>query len=173
MAVHDERWRLVVTWEDGKRAGQEHASFPLMGLDERTVCRLFGFKGAHVPRLPVSVAMDQAALLQPYAAKPITMPNGTTAALFLDSDASSAADIVPLMAVAGVAAIVAVGLWWWATGVDGWLGLVLHLAAVAAGLLMVWSLVSAFLVMMVVRSQVREQLAAQAAADRKQARRRR
>lgn len=171
MAVHDERWRLVVTWAEGKRAGQEHAAYPLIGLDERTVCRLLGFRGAHVPRLPVEVADDRAVLLQPYAARSITTPNGTTAELFLDRDASSAADILPLMAVAGVAALVAVGLWWWAGSVEGWPGTVLHLVAIAAGLLTLWSLVSAFLVMMVVRSNLREQLAAQAAADRTRRRR--
>jgi hypothetical protein len=165
--VQDERWRLVITWRDGKRAGQEHASFPLIGLDERTVCRLFGFKGSHVPSLPVPVHGDHVATLQPYAGRPITMPNGTKGELFLDSDATSSRDMGPLLMVAVVAAAVAVGLWLWGGSTSGALAVVLHVAAVLAALLAVWSMISAFLVMMVVRAQTREQLAAEAAAARR------
>jgi len=167
VGVQDERWRLAVTWADGKRAGQEHASFPLIGLDERAVCRAFGFKGSHVPSLPVPVHADHISALQPYAGRTITMPSGTRGELHLDSDATSARDMGPLLVVALVAAALAVGLWLGGGAAGGGFGVVLRVAAVLAALLAAWSCVSAFLVMMVVRAQTREQLAADAAATRR------
>ena len=86
MAIRDERWRLVVVYASGRREGEEAASHPLIGLDERTVCRIFGFKGSHVPSFPVEVHSDHLSELQPYAAKPVRLPAGTYAELVLDRD---------------------------------------------------------------------------------------
>lgn len=164
MVVQDERWRLVVSWRDGKRAGQQVAAYPLIGLDERAVCRAFGFKGSHVPTLPVPVHAEHIAQLQPFASRQIVMPNGTKGELFLDSDATSARDVVPLFVVAVLAGAAAVGLWAWASATDtGWLALVLHVASIAAGLLAAWTVISMLLVLMVLRGQrIEAQLAAPA-----------
>ena len=99
MAIRDERWRLVVVYASGRREGEEAASHPLIGLDERTVCRIFGFKGSHVPSFPVEVHTEHLSELQPYAAKPVRLPAGTYAELVLDRDATTARDLIPLLAI--------------------------------------------------------------------------
>jgi hypothetical protein len=153
--VRDERWRLVVVYTDGRREGEEAASYPLIGLDERAVCRAFGFKGSHVPSLPVPVHGDHLSMLQAYAATDVRLPKGTRAELWLDSDASSGRDIVPLAVFTALSVAAAIALWVLAGNQSGAFSLVLHLAAIALGLLAAWSAISTLLVLGVVRADRR------------------
>jgi hypothetical protein len=155
MAIRDERWRLVVVYASGRREGEEAASHPLIGLDERTVCRMFGFKGSHVPAFPVEVHAEHLGELQSYAAKPIRLPSGTYAELVLDRDATTPRDLVPLLAITILFGFGALALWNVAGNLTGGPALGVHIVAVLIGLVAVWSLISTLLVAGVVRADAR------------------
>ena len=155
MAIRDERWRLVVVYASGRREGEEAASHPLIGLDERTVCRIFGFKGSHVPSFPVEVHTEHLSELQPYAAKPVRLPAGTYAELVLDRDATTARDLIPLLAITVLFGFGALALWNLAGNLHGGGSFAVHLVAVLIGLVAGWSLISTVLVAGVVRADAR------------------
>lgn len=155
MTVRDERWRLVVRYGAGRREGEEAASHPLIGLDETTVCRLFGFKGNHVPALPVEVHADHLSALQSYAAHPVRLPSGTYAELVLDRDATSPRDLLPLAAITVLLVVGTLALWSLASHQHGGSSVALHLVAVVVGLGAVWSAISTLLVLGVVRADAR------------------
>ncbi|MEI8239294.1 MAG: hypothetical protein WCI22_07720, partial [Actinomycetota bacterium] len=152
----EEQWRLSVTYQRGRHAGAEQASYHLQGLDERAVCRIFGFSGTHVPRLPVRLIAEQAPLLQPYCARPIRFPKDTAGELWLESDSSSRRDVLPLVIVAVVSAVAGAALWVFGSTVSGWVGTGLHIAAVLLGLLGAWTVVSTLVLMMSLRVRNRE-----------------
>lgn len=156
MTVRDERWRLVVLYASGRRIDEEAASHPLIGLDERTVCRIFGFKGSHVPSLPVDVHADHLSELQAFAANPIRLPSGTRAELVLDHDASSSRDVIPLLAITVLLAVVTSVVWTIADGHHGGVALALHVVAIVTGLAAAWSFISTLLVVGVVRAEARQ-----------------
>jgi uncharacterized membrane protein YuzA (DUF378 family) len=155
MAIRDERWRLVVVYASGRREGEEAASHPLIGLDERTVCRMFGFKGSHVPSFPVEVEHEHLRELQTYSATPIRLPAGTYAELVLDRDATTARDLVPLLAITVFFGFGSLALWNVGGSLSGGGALAAHIVAVLIGLVAVWSLISTLLVAGVVRADAR------------------
>lgn len=157
MTVRDERWRLVVRYGAGRREGEEAAAHPLIGLDEAMVCRIFGFKGNHVPSLPVAVHADHLSALQPYAAHPVRLPAGTYAELVLDRDATTARDLVPLAAITVLLVVGTLALWSLAGHQHGGLSLALHVVALVVGLGALWSAISTLLVLGVVRADARAQ----------------
>lgn len=155
MTVRDERWRLVVRYSTGRRQGEEAASHPLIGLDEPTVCRLFGFKGSHVPSMPVEVHAEHLGTLQTYAAHPVRLPSGTYAELVLDRDATSARDLVPLAFITLLLVAGTIALWSLAGRQHGSTSAMLHVVAVVVGLGAAWSAISTLLVLGVVRADAR------------------
>lgn len=156
MSGTEEQWRLSVTYQRGRHAGTEQASYDLEGLDERTVCRIFGFSGTHVPRLPVRLIAEQAPLLQQYSDRPIRFPKDTAGELWLEGDTSSRRDVLPLVIVAVVSAVAAVALWAFGSTVSGALGTALHIVSVLLGLLALWTVVSTIVLMMSLRMRKRE-----------------
>lgn len=155
MTVRDERWRLVVRYSAGRREGEEAASHPLIGLDETTVCHIFGFKGNHVPSMPVEVHTEHLSALQSYAAHPIRLPGGTYAELILDRDATSPRDLLPLAAITALLVAGTWALWSLARHQQGGSALALHVVAVVVGLGAAWSAISTLLVLGVVRADAR------------------
>jgi hypothetical protein len=147
----EEQWRLSVTYQRGRHAGTEQASYDLNGLDERTVCRIFGFPSTHVPRLPVRLIAEQAPLLQPYSDRTIRFPKDTAGELWLDGDTSNRRDLLPLLVIIAVASVAGVALWLVGSNVTGWVGTALHVAAIALFLLAVWTVISTVVLAMSLR----------------------